>query len=448
MSAGEWIETKWGELASLEYGKSLRDYVHHNGEIPVFGTNGQIGFTNKSLCPFPSVIVGRKGAYRGIHYSSKPFFVIDTAFYVKPKSDELNLKFAYYQLLTYDINGMDSGSAIPSTSREDFYNLPITLPDLPTQTRIASILSALDDKIELNRQANATLEAIAQAIFKEWFVDFRYPGATGERQDVGTGGMNWAGLEPAPTHLIPKGWRVGTFADFVEISGGGTPKTTIDEYWNGGIPWFSVADAPHESDVFVVDTEKKISQAGVNNSSTKLLREGTTIISARGTVGKVALCGVSMAMNQSCYAINGKQDDWGFFTYYLTRSISLQLQQGANGSVFDTITRSTFEQLTVVLPPPELIASYNNVVTPIFLKIKDHLYQSTILTQARDALLPKLMNGDIPVGAGSKPALSCSQPAQSFGTNTRAGLEPGDTRAGLEPAPTQFVGMASLHGSS
>ena len=206
MSFEGWIETTWGELVTLEYGKSLRDYVNHNGEIPVFGTNGQIGFTDKPLCPSPIVIVGRKrslswgekGAYSGIHYSDKPFFVIDTAFYLNPKFDELNIKFAYYQLLTYDIYGMDSGSAIPSTSREDFYNLPITLPDLPTQTRIAAILSALDDKIELNRQTNATLEAIAQAIFKEWFVDFHFPGATGEMQD--------SELGPIPRVAGWEGW--------------------------------------------------------------------------------------------------------------------------------------------------------------------------------------------------------------------------------------------------
>jgi type I restriction enzyme S subunit len=99
-------------------------------------------------------------------------------------------------------------------------NLEVPLPPLPIQTRIAAILSALDDKIELNRQTNATLEAIAQAIFKEWFVDFRYPGATGEMQDVGTGGMNWAGLEPAPTHLIPKRWRVGRLGEICELAYG------------------------------------------------------------------------------------------------------------------------------------------------------------------------------------------------------------------------------------
>ena len=104
-----------------------------------------------------------------------------------------------------------------------------------------------------------------------------------------------------------------------------------------------------------------------------------------------------MAMNQSCYAINGKQDDLGFFTYYLTRSISLQLQQGANGSVFDTITRNTFEQLLVVVPPSELIVSFNNIVTPILTKIKDYLCQTTILSKTRDSLLPKLISGEIEV---------------------------------------------------
>lgn len=279
---------------------------------------------------------------------------------------------------------LNAGAVFDSLKCADIPNFELLIPDLPTQIRIAAILSVLDDKIELNRQANATLEAIAQAIFKEWFVDFRYPGATGEMQDSELG-------------PIPKGWRVGKFADFVEISGGGTPKTSIEEYWNGDIPWFSVVDAPVESDVFVVDTEKKITQTGVNNSSTKLLKEGTTIISARGTIGKVALCGVPMAMNQSCYAINSKQDDSGYFTYYLTRSISLQLQQSANGSVFDTITRSTFEQLTIIFPHPGLIGCFNNVVKPILLKIKDHLLQSTTLAGIRDALLPKLMSGEIEV---------------------------------------------------
>ena len=166
-----WHERRWGDLATLEYGRALRGYDIALGAFRVFGTNGPIGWHDEALCPHPSVVVGRKGAYRGIHYSAEPFFVIDTAFYLKPKT-ELDVRWAYYELLTRDINGMDSGSAIPSTSREEFYSLPVSVPPLPEQRTIAQVLGTLDDKIELNRRMNETLEAMARALFKSWFIDF------------------------------------------------------------------------------------------------------------------------------------------------------------------------------------------------------------------------------------------------------------------------------------
>ncbi|MFH2001762.1 MAG: restriction endonuclease subunit S, partial [Planctomycetota bacterium] len=167
----EWEWKTWGDLALLEYGKGLRDYQESDGPFRVFGTNGPIGWHDEPLCPFPSVIIGRKGAYRGIHFSPDPFYVIDTAFYLNPKV-KFNIKWAYYELLTHDINGMDSGSAIPSTSRDSFYSLPVIVPPEDEQNAIAHILGSLDDKIELNRRMNETLEAMARAIFKSWFVDF------------------------------------------------------------------------------------------------------------------------------------------------------------------------------------------------------------------------------------------------------------------------------------
>jgi len=117
------------------------------------------------------VIIGRKGAYRGVHYSPAPFFVIDTTFYLKPKV-QIDLRWAYYNLLAQDINSLDSGSAIPSTSRESFYSLPVQVPSLPEQCAIAHILGTLDDKIELNRKMSETLEEMARELFKAWFVDF------------------------------------------------------------------------------------------------------------------------------------------------------------------------------------------------------------------------------------------------------------------------------------
>jgi type I restriction enzyme S subunit len=167
----EWQETNWGELATLEYGKSLKNYRTNSAPIPVYGTNGPIGFTNEALCKHPGVIIGRKGAYRGVHYSSVPFFVIDTAFYLKPiNSNELDLKFCYYKLLIQDINRLDSGSAIPSTSRDDFYQMELELPPVDEQLRITKALECLDSKIANLQKQNQTLEKIAQTFFKQMIV--------------------------------------------------------------------------------------------------------------------------------------------------------------------------------------------------------------------------------------------------------------------------------------
>jgi type I restriction enzyme S subunit len=161
--AANWQDWLWGSLATLEYGKGLRDCENATGPYRVFGTNGPIGWHTEPLCSIPTVVVGRKGAYRGIHYSPKPCYVIDTAFYLKPKV-YFDMRWAYYELLTHDINSMDSGSAIPSTSRESFYQMPVKFPPMEEQRAIAAILGALDDKIELDRRTNETLEAMARSL--------------------------------------------------------------------------------------------------------------------------------------------------------------------------------------------------------------------------------------------------------------------------------------------
>lgn len=150
----------WGDLISFEYGKPVSDKESVNGSVPVYGTNGQIGTSNlPPLCEIPSFIVGRKGAYRGVHYSKVPFSVIDTAFYARPLTDKVDLKWAYYKFLTYDINRMDSGSAIPSTDRYELYKIPVDVPDLESQRKVVDILDSFDEKININRQINDNLAA-------------------------------------------------------------------------------------------------------------------------------------------------------------------------------------------------------------------------------------------------------------------------------------------------
>jgi type I restriction enzyme, S subunit len=176
-----WSSVKLGDVCTLNYGKSLTGY--RGGVTPgpddcarVFGTNGPIGWTKEALTDHPTLIIGRKGAYRGVQFSAGPSWTIDTAYYTIIDEARLHLKWLYFRLLLLDINRMNSGGAIPSTSRDDFYSVKIVLPSLEIQVTIAYILSCYDELIENNRRRMALLEDGARMLYREWFVHFRFPG--------------------------------------------------------------------------------------------------------------------------------------------------------------------------------------------------------------------------------------------------------------------------------
>lgn len=282
-----------------------------------------------------------------------------------------------------------TGSTFPNISRDQLLSLEIPLPPLPVQKKIAAILSSLDDKIEINTRMNKVLEETARALFHRWFVEFEFPNDEGKPYKSSGGRMIASEMGE-----IPEGWRVGTLKELITIIGGGTPKTSIKEYWTGTIPWFSVVDAPKEGDIFVLDTEKHVSELGIENSSTQILPLGTTIISARGTVGKIAMVGTPMAMNQSCYGIKGKDAGTDIYVYYLISNMVGTLQKQGHGSVFNTITRDTINNQQVVIPDIEIRSTFDQAQLPLFQQIKTNLQQSDALKKIRDTLLPKLLYGD------------------------------------------------------
>jgi len=342
---------------------------------------------------------------------AKPNTIASTGFAVV-SAKQVEPRYLYYYLTTppfteYLTRIADSHtSTYPAFNPDVIENAELLLPPEDEQRAIAHILGTLDDKIELNRKMNETLEAMARAIFKSWFVDFdpvrakmegRKPGLPKEISDLFSDGF-----EDSELGEIPKGWEMVSFASTVEISGGGTPKTSVPEYWGGDIPWYAVGDAPKESDIFVINTDKKITKSGVENSSTRILPIGTTIISARGTVGKLALTGVPMAMNQTCYGLQGKIHNSAFYTYFSTLTLIATFQQSTHGSVFDTITRDTLTSVKVVMPPSKLIERFDAAVTPLMGHILNNLWQSQTLAAIRDALLPKLISGEIRVNDAEK----------------------------------------------
>ena len=330
---------------------------------------------------------------------------------LKIKTHEAHPFYVYYFLKSpigqYRLLANTSQTGVPAISQPvtSIRAIKIPLPPLPVQRRIADILGTLDDKIELNRRMNATLEEMARALFKAWFVDFEPVRAKldGRWQR----GQSLPGL---PAHLydlfpdqlvdselgeIPKGWGVGKLADMVKILSGGTPSTTNETYWNGLIPWYTVKDAPNESDVWVIDTEKRITELGVKNSAAQILPSYTTIISARGTVGKLALTAGEMAMNQSCFGIRDLVNNNHFYTYYLIQNTVGMIQQSSHGTVFDTITRQTFSTINVIIPDQDIRKAFDKTVQDWMHLILEHNKQNITLSQKRDLLLPGLLTGKL-----------------------------------------------------
>ena len=331
---------------------------------------------------------------------------------VIPKdTGELHTRFVYYLMCgakyRHEVLASATGTTVKHTSPNRIRQFRFSLPPLPEQQAIARVLGALDDKIELNRRMNETLEEMARALFKSWFVDFEPVRAKMERR--WRRGESLPGL-PAdlydlfPDRLvdselgeIPEGWGVGVLNDSIELLSGGTPKTSAPEYWNGDIPWFTAKDAPRLSDVYVLTTERSITSLGVENSSTKVLPADTTIVTARGTVGRLALLGVPMAMNQTCYGIRGSGRYPDIFTYFRLRSVIEELQAKTHGTIFDTITRETFKFVDCVMPSVRVTIEFEHAVQPMMSQLLGNLKQTHSLVAQRDALLPRLVSGEVGV---------------------------------------------------
>ena len=315
--------------------------------------------------------------------------------------------FAYYltqweEVRNYAIGQMTGTSGRQRVPVDSLNHLIVPIPSLTEQRAIAHALGTLDDKIELNRRMNRTLEEMARAIFKDWFVDFGPTKAKMEGQEPYLPPELW-GLFPdelvdSELGEVPDGWKGGVFSDSVEILSGGTPRTSVPEYWGGNVPWYTPKDAPDLSDIFVLTTERSITMAGVANSSTQVLPVGTTVISARGTVGRLACLGLPMAMNQTCYGIRGASGYPDYFTYWNVRNTVQDLQARTHGTVFDTITRDTFKIAESILAPPQLAQAYEECVYPLMARILGNAFESFRLTGLRDTLLPSLISGEMNSG--------------------------------------------------
>lgn len=301
--------------------------------------------------------------------------VVSTGFVIITcNKDIINPKYLYYNLTQKQTTeylhsiAEASTSTYPSLKPSDIEALDILLPSIEEQKQISGILSSLDAKIDLLNRQNSTLEAMAETLFRQYFIE-----------------------NPKPE------WEEISLFQCINLVGGGTPKTSIESYWIGDINWLSGGDIANNHKGYVTESVKQISLNGLNNSSAKLLPANATVISSRGTVGKYCLLSKPMAFSQSNYGILPGFKDCYFFTYLLIAFSVNELQTAAYGSVFDTITTDTFKGLSMLLPKEETIFNFEKLISVYFERIRLNSIQICTLTKLRDTLLPKLMNNEIKV---------------------------------------------------
>lgn len=357
------MRCKWGDLISLEYGRPVKDKAALDGPVPVFGTNGKIGTSHLTpLCPNASFILGRKGAYRGVHYSDVPFSVIDTAFYAKNLAPEkLSLKWAYYMFLTYDINNMDSGSAIPSTDRYEIYAIEVELPTLEEQLKAVHLLETFDDKIELNQKINSNLERQASALLGEYFAKIEI---LAKLSDI----MNFE-----------NGFA---FQSKSYLSAGQYRIITIKNVQDGKI------DSQGAACINTLPTRLKDSC---------ILKTGDVLLSLTGNVGRVGIvCENNLLLNQRVAKIVPFDKNILPFLYFLFRLQSMKVQLEAIAKGTAQLNLSPIEILRLHIPfETESVHQLSIILRPMFLTIIQNSRENIALSDVRDCLLPKLMAGEI-----------------------------------------------------
>lgn len=403
--ANDWRPSTWGDEVTLEYGKAIRGYSQTQGKYRVFGSNGPIGWTSDALTQGPGVVLGRKGAYRGVEFCREPFWVIDTAYYVVPKTD-LDMRWLYYAVKHYKLGEVDDGSPIPSTTRAAVYMLELDVPPKHEQQAISRILGTLDDKIELNGKENETLEAMARALFKAWFVDFEPVRAKMEGR--WRRGQSLPGL---PAHLYDLFPDRLVESEFGEIPEGWEMRSldSIANYLNG----LALQKFPPESETEFLPVIK-IAQlrAGNTNGADKasqqikpeyVVVDGDVLFSWSGSLEVEVWNGGRGALNQHLFKVTSN-DVPKWFYFFATRQHLSDFRAIAAGkaTTMGHIQRKHLTDARIAVAPPESMKKFDAVIASLFDQLVSNAQQSRSLAQLRDTLLPKLISGELRVGDADK----------------------------------------------
>lgn len=355
------------------------------------------------------LLYSREGTYFGISAEVPPDLKVclgQRMVLLRPDGDQIHARFLRYwlnsSLMQAHVHGYRDGSVAERLNLPTIRNLPVCLPSVVEQERIAQILGSFDDRLELNRKMDETLEAMARALFKSWFVDFDPVRAKAEGRDPGLpaymADLFPGSFEDSELGETPCGWRIERFGEVCErIFSGGTPSTAASDYWGGELPWLSSGETRA---TFITTTEKSITAKGVENSSTRLARAGTTVIASAGqgnTRGQTSFLMINTYINQSVVALvpnQTKTSDVHLF-FDLERRYDEFRRVSDGHSSRGSLTTKLLAELVTVLPSLRVIDAFDSLAEPIVRKITSSLRESQTLAALRDTLLPKLISGEL-----------------------------------------------------
>lgn len=337
------------------------------------------------------VLVAKDGSYLKeifICKEQREIALLSSIAIFRPNSQLIDSRFLCYCLKSprvYNYISLNcvSGSALPRIILKDFKGVNIKVPSLDDQRRIASILSSLDRKIELNNKINADLEEMAQAIFKNWFVDFE-PFKDGKFVDSELG-------------MIPEGWKVGRLDEIADVVGGSTPSKAKPEYYTQkGIAWLTPKDLSNHPAVYTSRGEIDITEEGYNSTSTKLMPKGTILFTSRAPIGYISIAQNDICTNQGFKSLVPKKAGTCFL-YCFLKYVTPVIENKSTGSTFKEASGSLMKSLQVIMPEQKVFEDFEPIVSPLFARIESLEKENSRLSLLRDTLLPRLMSGEIEV---------------------------------------------------
>ena len=402
---GDWRTTTLGHVIELKRGYDLPASIRVDGPYPVVSSSGVSGRHVVAKAKAPGVVIGRYGTLGEVHYISEDYWPLNTALYVCDFKGN-DPRFVSYLLRCLDFAAYSDKAAVPGLNRNDLHTAKVAVPPLAEQRAIAHILGTLDAKIELNRGMNETLEAMARALFKSWFVDFDPVRAKMEgrwRRGESLPGLPAHLYELFPDRLvdselgeIPEGWEVTTIGELAQVVGGATPSTKDARYWEGGTHcWATPKDLAGLSAPVLLGTERRLTDVGLSQIGSGLLPKGTVLLSSRAPIGYLAIAETPVAVNQGFIAMKPKPGVSNIFLLLWAESAHDQILSRANGSTFLEISKTNFRPIPVLAGPNSLMRAFDDLARPHFDRIVTNEHESRALTSLRDTLLPKLISGDL-----------------------------------------------------